>query len=478
MKKKVYQKKTKPSVPLFKIIFLILALILVSIYIFVHFNIATPNKIQAGNSDLFQTHAPAATVVVSSVPADNIDNENTGIAPQSTVTPTSSDASVSVVMTSIPAFVVPATSSDADIASATPNEPITTVTPSEKEKDLLQVYFLSVGRNDGILIRMGDECAFIDGGKESSARSALQYISEELGIKKLKYYIATHGHEDHVGCGGLVLSTFETETILHNSDLSIQTMKESTDNRDFRELIDHTDKQLFLLNDTVMIGDALLTCVGPEKVVPRRDKKDGTENENSIIIRLTYGNRSFLLTGDATTKNFLEMLECRPEAAVCDVIKGAHHDNPINKDFLNATNAKYYVYSTGDDFPPEDWDINKVRETGARVFVTNNNNAGSTLFTTDGEFLEVQTEHTVPDWEIERSNILKMAVGNVVRCPYNPGRRIIDTVHWTTSDDSLVKIEYDYGRVKIHALAPGKCTITATHFDGSTREIAVEIKKK
>ena len=366
--------------------------------------------------------------------------------------------------------------SPAYAVSDSADETMTSDVSANEQKGLLSVYFMSVGRNDGILIRMGDECAFIDGGMNNDVRDALQYISEELGVTKLKYYIATHGHTDHVGCAGLVMSTFETETILYNSDLPIGTMMDKAENEEVRGLIERTDKQLFLLGDTVTLGDALLTCVGPENVVPRRDRKDGTENENSMIIRLTYGEHSFLLTADATSEKLLDLLKYHPEWALCDVIKGPHHDNPINKEFLKSTQAKYYVYSTGYKFMPEEWDIRLVKETGAQVFITSYNHAGSTVFTTDGENLTVQTTNTAPAWKVDCEK-LSLQVGKTARCTYNPGRKTADTLHWTTSDDGIVRIELGAGRVKIHALAPGKCTITVTHFDGSTQEIPVEVKE-
>ena len=464
MKKTPSRRRKQKSAPIFPIVLLIIALIGICVYIAVHFSEANKKETSDGRISL----TPAITQTAET-PAPTVQ-------PEFTPEPTPSEALSATDEEAAPGTPSEATVSEATAAEATAVEPVLVIPPAEEDKPLLQVYFMAVGRNDGILIRMGDECAFIDGGKESSVQSAVRYISEVLGIRKLKYYIATHGHEDHVGCAGLVLSTFETETILYNSNLSIQTMMEAARTEEIRKLIDDTNKQLYYLNDVVTIGDAVLTCVGPEKVVPRRDKADGTENENSMIIRLTYGNRSFLLTGDATSKNFLELLEFHPEAAVCDVIKGAHHDNPINKEFLSATNAKYYVYSTGSNFPPPNWDVNKVRETGARVFITSKNSAGSTLFTTDGESLEVTTENTAPNWKLERSK-LTMRAGKSIRCTYTLGKDSIDTLHWTTSDDTIVRIEHDFGRVKIFTLAPGKCTITATNFDGSTREIQVEVKK-
>ena len=461
MRKSSTRRRKSKSATFFPIVFLVLLLLAVSFYVVSHFNEASVKGKQISENRSAQKHA-----AVTQTPAVLTDTES---AAESTPSET---PAVSLVVSTL----AEATLAEATLAEATPVELIAESTPAEEEKKLLQVYFMSVGRNDGILIRMGDECAFIDGGREVSAAPAAKYISEELGIKKLKYYIATHGHDDHVGCAGMILSTFETETILYNNDLSLRTMKDSAATHERRELIDQTEKQLFLLNDTVMIGDAVLTCVGPENIVLRKNKDDGLENENSMIIRLTYGNRSFLLTGDATSKNFSELLEFHPEAAVCDVIKGAHHENPINKEFLNATNAKYYVYSTGDNFPPKGWDVNKVRETGARVFVTSNSNAGSTLFTTDGDFLDVATENTAPQWKLD-INKLKIRAGKSIRCTFTLGKNVIDTLYWTSSDESIARVEYDFGRVKIFALKPGKCTITATHFDGSTREIAVEVKK-
>lgn len=74
-----------------------------------------------------------------------------------------------------------------------------------EENGKLQVHFLRIGRNDGILISMNGETAFIDGGSRYHGNVAADYM-EKLGVTHLNYYIGTHAHSDHVGAACSLLT--------------------------------------------------------------------------------------------------------------------------------------------------------------------------------------------------------------------------------------------------------------------------------
>ncbi|MDD7411607.1 MAG: hypothetical protein PUK86_00100, partial [bacterium] len=66
--------------------------------------------------------------------------------------------------------------------------------------DGLDVHFMNIDRNDGILIVCDGEAAFIDSGMPRFGTQAVEYMQSQ-GISSLRYYIGTHGHRDHVGGG-------------------------------------------------------------------------------------------------------------------------------------------------------------------------------------------------------------------------------------------------------------------------------------
>ena len=73
------------------------------------------------------------------------------------------------------------------------------------------------------------------------------------------------------------------------------------------------------------LGGADFLVLGPAQVV-RCDPDKDKENYNSLIIRVTYGSNTFLLTGDASGKEFKAVEAADPGCLRAQVYKNAHHN--------------------------------------------------------------------------------------------------------------------------------------------------------
>lgn len=173
MKKSASRRKKQNSTPIIPILILMLALIGITLYITVHFREASSKDNISDKTAAAPTYTEKAETPVPTVQ------------PEPTPEPTPSEALPVILEASSPEEAASGTPSEATVSQATAIEPILEVPSTEEDKPVLQVYFMAVGRNDGILLRMGDECAFIDGGMNSNVRDALEYISDTLGVKKL-----------------------------------------------------------------------------------------------------------------------------------------------------------------------------------------------------------------------------------------------------------------------------------------------------
>ena len=95
-----------------------------------------------------------------------------------------------------------------------------------------------------------------------------------------------------------------------------------------------------------LIGDASgefsIQCLAPNSA-----EHDGMNNY-SIVLRVTYGKRSVLLTGDAETLSENEMLMSGYDLSA-DVIKLGHHGSSTSSSepFLSAVFPSYAVVSCG-----------------------------------------------------------------------------------------------------------------------------------
>ncbi len=217
-----------------------------------------------------------------------------------------------------------------------PEEPVSL--PQEHITDELSVHFINVGQADCTLILLPtDEVMLIDAGNNDDDILIKNYI-DSLDINKIDYLVATHPHEDHIG---------SVDTIINNYDVDFVFMpdasSESASYKDVILAIETTGTDLIITQEgTLIYSDDTLKI---EAVAPCFDYED--LNNQSIVIRLTYKDSSFLFTGDAE-----EMSERDITRDVSsDVLKVGHHGSSTStsKNFLERVNPMYAVISCGKD---------------------------------------------------------------------------------------------------------------------------------
>ena len=69
------------------------------------------------------------------------------------------------------------------------------------------VHFINVGQADSTLIQNGEDTILVDCGNRDDAALVIEYLNG-LGIEQIDYFVATHPHEDHIGCAGEILTNF------------------------------------------------------------------------------------------------------------------------------------------------------------------------------------------------------------------------------------------------------------------------------
>lgn len=343
----------------------------------------------------------------------------------------------------------------------------------EEGRDILEVHFLNVGRNDGILIVCGAEAAFIDSGSYSWGTKCAEYI-QSRGITELKYYIGTHAHTDHVAGAPAIMGKIKTGTILTNYDLAIDAMRDSAHTKQEREIINSTPYVKVRKGDKFTIGGAVLTCVGPDKIVPFAKYTEPTENNNSLIFRLTYSQRSFLFCADTTNEILKDLVKQDGELLHCDVLKSPHHNVGLHDTLYAVLKCKYFIFSTSSDYPPKYEHINKARRAGARVMITSYTNAGTIIFRTDGEEMTCETQYKLDSrWKLSINKVTLRAGKHKSYTKQMHPTRMIETLFYESSDPSIAYPDPATGAV--YAVSPGECVIRATAFDGSYRDIKVTV---
>ncbi|MBQ2433015.1 MAG: MBL fold metallo-hydrolase [Clostridia bacterium] len=262
---------------------------------------------------------------------------------------------------------------------------------SEEPEEILEVHFLSVGTNDGILLRAGDECAFIDSGNYPQGEMCVAYMKEQ-GVTNLKYYIGTHAHLDHVGGAPAIVGAIPTESVIYTYQKTLDAIYVMRKNETEIRALDALERCPIAYGDVFTLGGATLTCVGPEMYVPKSSFQDQTENNNSLLLHIRFGDITFFLTGDTPSWKVLQMEKNHPEVLKSTVIKAPHHRGGFDKSIYKMIDAEYIVFSTADTWLPLEDQMKMARESSQNVLITADNRNGHIVFTTDGKTISVQTQ--------------------------------------------------------------------------------------
>ncbi len=197
----------------------------------------------------------------------------------------------------------------------------------------LEIHMIDVGQGDGILVVSPDGfLMLVDAGEEYAASTVTSYVNS-LGYDGLDYSLVSHMHADHLGGMDLALAAFPDVTTCFDSGST------ATSN-EYAEYDSATDgrRQTLLTGDTIDLGTSL------EVVVLNADIGSSDENENSVVLKLTYGSNTFLLGGDCA-----EECEERLEIDHVDVYKVHHHGSSYSSssEFLARITPETALISAG-----------------------------------------------------------------------------------------------------------------------------------
>lgn len=228
----------------------------------------------------------------------------------------------------------------------------------------LIVDFIDVGQGDSILIRQGDHAMLIDGGTSECKDDLLNFLKSE-NIQKFDYIVGTHPHEDHIGSLDDVINAYDFDTILFP--------KVTTTTKTFENLVNAVKNKNKKFTTPVSGNEYTLGDAKFKILAPSSDSYQSLNNY-SIVIKLTYGENTFMFTGDAETLSETEMLNSFDDLTA-DVLKIGHHGSTTStsKKFLNAVNPKYAVISVGKDNTynhPTKTTMNKLEELKILVYRT------------------------------------------------------------------------------------------------------------
>lgn len=224
------------------------------------------------------------------------------------------------------------------IPAETPSVSEEAPSTSSQTKGQLKVHFIDVGQADSILVQQGSYSMLVDAGNNGDASTIKNYLTKE-GISELQYFVGTHVHEDHIGSADYIINSFKVGKVYFPKNTS------STKTfQDFVTAVKNKSLKLTVptIGESFKLGEATVTVLAPNSA----EYKD--TNDYSIVLKVTFGSTSFLLTGDAEAVSEKEMID-KGLNLEATVLKVGHHgsESSSSEAFLNKVKPKYAVISVG-----------------------------------------------------------------------------------------------------------------------------------
>ena len=258
------------------------------------------------------------------------------------------------------------------------------VNPSDiPENSNFEVHFIDVGQADSALIECDGETMMIDGGNVADSNVVAAYLKKE-DVTELNYVVCSHAHEDHVGGLSGALSVTKADNIY-----APKTEANTKAYKNFKKKAEEQNVEIKHPNvgDEIQLGSSTVEFLGPV------DENGKDLNSTSIVLKITYGNTSFLFTGDAESDEEEEILNSGADLK-STVLKVGHHGSRTSTSypFLREVMPQYAVISVekGNSYGhPNEETLSKLSDAGVEVYRTDE--SGDIVMTSDGNSINIVT---------------------------------------------------------------------------------------
>lgn len=243
----------------------------------------------------------------------------------------------------------------------------------------LMISYMDVGQGDAAYIKVNGNDILIDAGPRSNSKELLEQLKAK-NIDDFELVIVTHPHEDHIG--GMVDVFKEYEVKAFYSPKITHTTKT------YENLVKAV-KDEGLKTKELKGGMVIDLGEGAKFEVFTPQKSEYEElNDYSPIMKLSFGDTSYLFTGDAEKLAEEEALAKYKTSLDSDVIKFGHHGSSSSSSnaFIEAVSPKYGIISCAKDNKyghPHRETLDIIKKYNIKTFRTDTD--GEIILTSDGK---------------------------------------------------------------------------------------------
>ena len=237
-----------------------------------------------------------------------------------------------------------------------------------KTTPVATVAFLDIGQGDAIYIESPSGVQMlIDGGPDPSVLSELSKVMPWLD-RSVDIVAATHPDSDHIGGLISVLRTYRVNQVITSGSTA-----ETDIFKALYEAVSLEDSVVSLVRRGTRID--MGAGMEVEILFPEQVFEVGDRNVNSLVVRVTYGENSWLLTGDIGIEQEEYLVDVYGDGLRSDVLKLGHHGSKTSSSqiFLDAVQPELAIISAGKNNKynhPAPEVVARVADTGVPMLAT------------------------------------------------------------------------------------------------------------
>ncbi|MGH2830353.1 MAG: ComEC/Rec2 family competence protein, partial [Actinomycetota bacterium] len=235
---------------------------------------------------------------------------------------------------------------------------------------------------DAVLLREpGGRTMLVDGGPDP--RRILKRLRAH-GVRRLDVVVLTHSHADHVDGLVAAIDRYPVGVALDAGEEPGEGSGPRYPGYLARLRARRIQRRIVRAGAAFAFGDARVDVLGPAELFAGTDSDP---NNNSVVLRVSYGPACALLTGDVQEEAQDALLSSNTPALRCAVLKAPHHGSRrVLREFYEATRSRYAFVCVGpnDYGHPAIGTVRMMAELGMRVFRTDRDGDAGITIAPDG----------------------------------------------------------------------------------------------
>lgn len=232
------------------------------------------------------------------------------------------------------------------LSGCSANETTLNVTAPSQYEDITQtnsssceIMVMDVNQGLSVLFETDGKYVLYDGGGRETSAYLVSKLND-MGIQCIDYMIVSHYDEDHIAGLIGVLNTTSVNNVIcpdYETDTKIYQSFISAINKSGANII-HPQ-----LGDVFEESEMTMTVISADYI-------SSEENDCSIAILFSIGEKSIIISGDCSAKKEADII-ADFENIDCDILVAAHHGSRYSNSemFLNKTTPDYVIISCGEN---------------------------------------------------------------------------------------------------------------------------------